>query len=177
MKSDRKAVLHQTRVNRITHGCGGGIALLLGLMIAACAVTPTGQVTDAREAGDRAYAADNHAEAIVHYRAYLAEMPSEPRVWYRLGNALAREGALRQAQDALEQALERDPGLAEARHNLGLVHMQLAWRALLEARRDLPEADSAGAGTMRYLACLMEILAGESVAESCRPPNQEELNE
>lgn len=126
------------------------------------------------ERADRAYEAGADARAIRHYRGYLAQAPDSPRVWYRFGNALARDGQLRPAQEALEQALTLDPALAEAKHNLGLVHMQLAWKALLAARRNLPESDTQSAGTMRYLGCLMATFAGETNPGNCRHPSQQE---
>ena len=103
--------------------------------------------------------------------------PQDAEGWYRQGNALAREDRLEEARAAYVQALALDPDLARARHNLGLVHLQLGWQALLQARRELPADDRAAAATMDYLGCLMQVLMGRPESIHCDPPSGEETQQ
>ena len=152
----------------------GAVALVL--LLAGCATggaDPVGTEALHREAM-QAYGAGRYAEAGAALERYLARRPEDAGAWYRLGNALARQDRLREAEAAYYRALDLEPGMARARHNLGLVHMQLAWKALFEARRALPEVDSAAAATMRYLGCLMETFMGHPEPELCREAPVEE---
>ncbi|MGD8428784.1 MAG: tetratricopeptide repeat protein [Ectothiorhodospiraceae bacterium] len=115
-----------------------------------------------------AYDAGRFDDAATGYRLYLKHFPDDARAWYRLGNSYAELDRLRDAEAAYYRALKIDGTLARARHNLGLVHMQLAWKNLLEARRSLPEADQAAAETMQYLGCLMETFMGYPDPELCQ---------
>ena len=103
--------------------------------------------------------------------------PEDAEGWYRQGNALAREDRLEEARAAYLQALALQPDLARARHNLGLVHLQLGWKALLQARRDLPAEDRAAAATMDYLGCLMQVFTGRPDSIHCGPPPGEETQQ
>ncbi|MGD8698915.1 MAG: tetratricopeptide repeat protein, partial [Gemmatimonadales bacterium] len=49
----------------------------------------------------------------------------EAKAWYNLGNALYRQQQLPEALEAYKQALRRDPGDVDAKHNLELVLEQL----------------------------------------------------
>lgn len=103
--------------------------------------------------------------------------PEDAQDWYRQGNTLAHEDRLEEALAAYVRALELDPNLARARHNLGLVHLQLGWKALLQARRELPADDRAAAATMAYLECLMQVLTGRPGSIDCDPPPGEETQQ
>ena len=100
--------------------------------------------------------------------------PQDAEGWYQQGNALARDDRLEEARAAYVRALELQPELARARHNLGLVHMQLGWKALLQARRELPAEHPASAATMDYLGCLMQVFMGRPDSSHCDPPSSEE---
>lgn len=103
--------------------------------------------------------------------------PQDAQDWYRQGNTLAHDDRLEEAREAYVRALELDPNLARARHNLGLVHLQLGWKALLQARRELPADDRAAAATMDYLGCLMQVLMERPESTHCDPPPGEETQQ
>ena len=89
------------------------------------------QVEHARmREGLEAYRAGNHAEAERTWR----ELPGADAAYNR-GNALARDGRLREALDAYDEALRRQPGMEDA----------VANRAVVEAalRRQLPQGPGA----------------------------------
>jgi Ca-activated chloride channel homolog len=71
---------------------------------------------------------DPEWRAIASYRAgdYMAAIESleavdTPRSWYNRGNALARLGMYQQAISAYTEALQREPGLEDARYNRDLL--------------------------------------------------------
>lgn len=51
-------------------------------------------------------------------------IPTSPQLYLRLGISLARIGNQKEAQQALERALELDPSLVQARSILGLVYLE-----------------------------------------------------
>ncbi|MBA1147217.1 tetratricopeptide repeat protein [Ectothiorhodospiraceae bacterium WFHF3C12] len=142
---------------------------LLALGAAGCASLPGAATDDIRARAEAAYEADEFAAAARGYGKYLEHRPGDARAWYRLGYAQAQLGRLEAAEASLRRALALDPEMARARHNLGLVQIQLGVSAILSARRSLPEVDRAAAQTMQYLACLMEIFMGYPRPKTCEP--------
>lgn len=153
--------------------CWLGVAVVLAATSGCAALRPA-EAPALRERAAAAYAAGELEAAVAAYRGYLEMAPRDPHAWYRLGNALARLGRLREAESAYYRSLSLDPGLPRARHNLGLVQMQLGWRSLLEARRHLPDVDNAARDTMRYLACVMQVLQGHPRSVLCKGPSTDE---
>lgn len=153
-------------MHRITYGRYRfiAIALAVSLVLSGCAaVMPSG--------GDAAGASDGMTRPDVED---LEHEPSDPQSWYLFGNSLAEQDQLRAAQRAYEQALALDPEFAPARYNLGLVHLQLGWRAVIGATPDLPESDRAALAAARYLQCVAEILKGNPEPDACRSPETRE---
>jgi hypothetical protein len=66
----------------------------------------------------------NLAQALAEQRALAQQRPNEAGVWNDLGNLLALEGDLDDAELAYVRALEIDPSSATARFNLALLHQQ-----------------------------------------------------
>lgn len=147
--------------------------LLTTLLLTGCATRPLmgpeagaeGLRTDA----EAAYAADSPQALALYQR--LTRLPgAQAEDWFRLGNLQAERGELEQAAAAYREALVRDPASAQARHNLGMTYLQLGVQALLEARRDLPDVDDQAAGSMRWLACIMELFMGFPDPATCHAP-------
>lgn len=138
-------------------------------MLAGCATSSGPQrADDERRAAEAAYAAEDRAALDLYER--LVERPdASGEDWFRLGNLQAQSGALEDAAAAYREALRREPDLARARHNLGMTYLQLGVDAILAARRDLPEVDPEAAGSMRWLACTMEIFMGYPDPRTCKP--------
>jgi tetratricopeptide (TPR) repeat protein len=98
----------------------------------------------------------------------------DPQSLYRLGNRLAEQGRLQAAQRAYNRALALDPAMSMARYNLGLVHLQLGWQAVIESTPGLPEPDRAALGAALYLQCITETLKGNPDPRVCRSPQSRE---
>lgn len=144
--------------------------MLCALLVSGCAtLQPNVDPRPIREQARRAYEASNYERAVEHYVDYLQQRPEDAQAWYRLGNAQAQLGRLEAAESALRQALALNSKMDRARHNLGLVQIQLGVMAILEARRGLPDVDQPAARTMEYLACLMETFMGYPQPRTCEP--------
>lgn len=144
------------------------LLLALTLALSACAHLPASTHT-LRQQAERAYAAADYGQAAAAYEA-LVEEGGGAEEWFRLGNAYVELDRPVEAAAAFRAALERDPKHARARHNLGLVYLQLGVTTLLDARLALPKVDQAAAATMRYLACIMETFLGQPDPVTCRDP-------
>lgn len=119
----------------------GGMALW-ALLLGGCAHGPA--VPDAAGLAARAqtaYQAGRTAEAIADYQILTQNLPTDPLPWFRLGNLYARSGQADAAVHAYREALLRDPRLAPAWHNLGIVRLRQAQAALLETQGLLPASD------------------------------------
>jgi tetratricopeptide (TPR) repeat protein len=143
------------------------LSFIFSIGIAGCAsLAPT--VASQRAAAHSAYAAGNFAAAAGRYERLVQADLATVEDWFRLGNAYVELDRLVEAAAAFRAVLEREPKHGQARHNLGLVYLQLGVTNLLDARRELPEVDQAAAATVRYLACIMEIFMGRPDPVTCR---------
>lgn len=145
------------------------VLLVAALLAVGCSSLGTPRPETVREQAASAYAAGDYGEAARAYAHYLDGHPNDAQAWYRLGYAHAQVGRLVAAEAAFRRALDLDPEMARARHNLGVVQIQLGVKAILAARRELPDVDDAAARTMEYLACLMETFMGYPRPQTCEP--------
>lgn len=150
------------------------LAILLSiLLLTGCASWtssgPAAAPEGLRATAEAAYATDS-PQALALYQRLTQRPGAQAEDWFRLGNLYAQEGNLEAAAAAYREALSRDPKIAQARHNLGMTYLQLGVQALLEARRGLPDVDDQAAGSMRWLACIMELFMGYPDPATCREP-------
>lgn len=83
-------------------------------------------VEDARKANE-AYRSGNYAEAVKLYKKAINEDPENPKLYYNLGNALAKEGNPEEAIRYFEQfkAMTNDPEQqAMADYNIGNIYTE-----------------------------------------------------
>lgn len=137
------------------------------LVVAGCASLPP-TADSQRAAAQAAYAAGDFAAAAEGYEQLMQADLATVEDWFRLGNAYVELDRLVEAAVAFRTVLERQPKHGQARHNLGLVYLQLGVTNLLNARLELPEVDAAAAATVRYLACIMETFMGQPDPVTCR---------
>ncbi len=84
-----------------------------------------------------AYHNERWDEALPLYAELVEADPERALAWYRLGNLQARDGELDGAIASYTRAVALEPDNAEARHNLGLVHIRRGAEQLREARQSL----------------------------------------
>lgn len=150
------------------------LVLIALVAMAGCATLPAADDGEAlRRRAEAAHAAgDDNARAL--YDRLTATPSARAEDWFRLGNLYAQDGELEAAAAAYREALAHDPELARARHNLGMTYLQLGVRAMLSARKELPEVDAEAAASMRWLACIMEMFMGFPDPQTCRSRTKKE---
>lgn len=112
------------------------IACLLVAGLAGCATSPATNLSDLaalQQRADRAYAQRDWRDAAVAYQALANRVPSNAAYWFRLGNCYARLAEPQPAASAYRAALQRDPRIVPAWHNLGAVLLQQSQAAFQEA--------------------------------------------
>lgn len=87
-----------------------------------------------------AYESGEDAQAEKLYMALLRQTPSDPEVWFRLGNLYARAHRPDAAADAYQRVLSINGNEARAWYNLGIVRLRQGWGALIRAH-ELSPAD------------------------------------
>jgi tetratricopeptide (TPR) repeat protein len=105
------------------------ITLLATLVMIGCAHP---DLVATRSGAYQAYQAGRYAEAAEQFETLVAEIPKDAELWFRLGNAYARAMEPRKAVEAYENALLRNPQMAKAWYNKGLIHMQTALKTFVE---------------------------------------------
>jgi hypothetical protein len=85
---------------------------MVGVLVAATALSGCGQVSDHERRGDEAYGEGRYNEALGEYRTAVAKDP-DARVWAKAGAAALRTGNLEVASDAYLRLAAEDPSRVE----------------------------------------------------------------
>lgn len=114
--------------------------------------------------GDALEAADRPADAAVQMREHLARWPERPLVgWRALGRCEYRAGHFEPARDALQKAIARDPGDAEAQLYMGLTLQALGDRDRAEQHLEMAaRLDPRLAGDALLLAGISHLSRGDT---------------
>lgn len=113
-------------------------ALLVPVLLAACASSPQKQLAsavDLQQRADQSYAAGDLPTALAAYRQLTESMPENVDDWFRLANVYVRLQQPEQAVVAYEHVLQRDPSHAKAWYNLGIVRLRQAEAAFVQGAR------------------------------------------
>ncbi|MDC0068009.1 tetratricopeptide repeat protein [Gammaproteobacteria bacterium] len=109
-----------------------------------CAASPPSNeaaIRTALQQATSAYAAGDYGRAVKSYRQLTDLLPKDAELWFRLGNAYARQGNSAQALDAYAEALVRNPQDGRAWHNRGIVQLEMAASNYTEAIATLKAGD------------------------------------
>lgn len=131
------------------------IAALVALTMIGCAHP---DLVATRSGAYEAYQDGRYAEAAEQFELLVAEVPKDAELWFRLGNAHARALQPHKAVAAYENALLRDPRMAKAWYNMGLIHMQAALKSFVEMDAHVAADDPVGRRGRHMRARLLEIL-------------------
>lgn len=104
--------------------------------LAGCASSPSVRLSDltaAQQRADAAYAHHDWRSAVGAYQALTRAVPGNAAYWFRLGNSYAHLNQPMPAVAAYQAALQRDPHIVPAWHNLGAVLLQQSQEAFREA--------------------------------------------
>ncbi len=88
-----------------------------------------------------AYESGEDAQAEKLYMAMLRQTPSDPEIWFRLGNLYARSHRPDAAADAYQRVLSINGNEPRAWYNLGIVRLRQGWAALIQANNYSPPGE------------------------------------
>lgn len=128
------------------------------LFLGGCAATH--DIKARRQAAYGAYNAGDYDAAAGRFAELVEEIPRDAELWFRLGNAYVKTKRPRQAVEAYENALLRDPQLAKAWYNKGIVHMQEALKAFVDMQKHVDENTEVGRQGNRMRDGVFELLEG-----------------
>lgn len=106
------------------------------IVIGGCASSPRARLLDLatlQHRADAAYAKHDWRNALVAYKALTTRVPDNSAYWFRLGNCYARLSQPMPAADAFRAALQRNPHIVPAWHNLGSVLLKQSQAAYRQA--------------------------------------------
>lgn len=139
--------------------------------LAACASTPAVRLADLtalQQQADGAYAHHDWRAAAEGYRVLTERVPDDTAYWFRLGNSYARMDEPESAVRAYRAALQRNPHLAPAWHNLGAVLLEQAQAALQQAAAMAAPGDPLQADSARLAAHIAAVRRGTPADDPAR---------
>lgn len=107
---------------------------------------------------ESAYRAEHWERASIVYQQVLSEVPDNPYIWFRLGNALTQQGLYSQAILAFETSLQSDSRQVKPWFNLSTAHLLGAHVATLRAYDTLAQGDPARSTIEQRLNALKVLL-------------------
>jgi tetratricopeptide (TPR) repeat protein len=119
-------------------------------------------LTRDREVAYQAYAAGDYARAAGEFEALVHEAPADADLWFRLGNSQARLQQPGKAVDAYRNALVRDPSLAKAWYNMGLIQLQEALKSFADMQEHVRADDPAALRGKRLRDAIISLLEGSN---------------
>ena len=129
--------------------------LILLLLTGGCA---SHDLADERLKAYQAYRSGDYDKAIDRFELLVKEIPGDGELWFRLGNAYARSRLPKKAVTAYENALLRNPQMAKAWYNMGLIHMQAALKTFADMQEYVPADDPIGNRGMDMAEGLLSLL-------------------
>ncbi len=114
---------------------------LLGLLLFFLAGCAKPDLSAMRRGAFEAYQTGDYAAAADKLQVLVEEIPKDADLWFRLGNAYARIKAPKKAIDAYENALLRDPKMAKAWYNMGLIYLQESLKSFVDMETYVPPDD------------------------------------
>ena len=97
-----------------------------------------------RQEAYQAYQAGDYLAASEKFEKLVEEIPKDAELWFRLGNSFAKIQLPQEAINAYRNALLRDPGMAKAWYNMGLIHLQAALKSYVNMQQYVREDDPVG---------------------------------
>lgn len=135
------------------------VQLLCLTLLCSCAAV---DLPTRKEDAVAAYEQGQYREAADQFASLLEDMPKDADLWFRLGNAQAHAGRPREAVTAYENALLRNPELAKAWFNMGVIYMQQALKTFVDIEQYVEPEDEVGKRAAVMCAELIQILQGSN---------------
>lgn len=140
--------------------------LVLILLIAFSMVGCAGkEVTTQRSEAYQAYQNGDYEMAAQKFESLVGEIPKDAELWFRLGNSYAKAKQPQKAIEAYENALLRDPEMAKAWHNKGIIYLQRALKSFVDMQTYVPAEDPVAKQGKIIRDRVFEILEGSAENE------------
>lgn len=142
-------------------------ACAIATVVAGCAASPPARLTDLTSLqyrADSAYAKRDWHTALDAYKTLTQSVPDNAAYWFRLGNCYARLDQPNPAADAFRAALQRNPHIAPAWHNLGSVLLKQAQAAYRQAAAIAKPDDPLRQKSTLLAARIEAVRQGESIS-------------
>lgn len=111
-----------------------------------------------RKEAEQHYEAKDYAKALPLYERLVKGAPKDALSWFQLGNVQARLKLNNEAIKSYEQAVQLDPNLSKAWHNMGFLQLQQSANSFTQmaqlTREDDPLSDRAMKMSQGTLALL-----------------------
>ena len=143
-------------------------ALVIPVLLGACASNSTGKIFDLVARADAAYAQGDWEQAEKRYMAVVEAVPNDAYAYFRLGNVFAKQMNYDAAMQAYQAAIARQADLSKAYHNLALVHVLQAKQALETGQKNLRKGDPLQPRMTKLLREVQQI-ADIAVQENTSP--------
>ncbi len=156
-------------------------AAILTLLLAACQNAPQRNASDPvvddtavdikviRERAQQSYTAGDWAAAETHYVALVREIPQEADHWFKLGNIYARTDRPDLAVASYREALVREPELAKAWFNMGIVQLRQAANSFHKMEVHVTGDDPTRRQAADAYAAILEILDDDGKGQVAGP--------
>lgn len=107
----------------------------------------------------RLYQDKEYAAAAQEFEVLVEHIPQDAELWFRLGNAYTRSMQPRRAISAYENAILRDPRLARAWYNKGIVHVQQGLKTFVDMSESVASDDAVARRGIQKRDQLLKILS------------------
>ncbi len=115
--------------------------ILTGVFLGGCAGK---NLSNEHQSAYQAYQAGDYELAAKKFERLVRTIPKDAELWFRLGNAYAKAKKPKEAVNAYENALLRNPEMGKAWYNMGLVYLQAALKSFVDMENYVEKDDPVG---------------------------------
>jgi len=144
------------------------VAISLLSLLTACATAPLVEgptqddLFDMEKRAATSYENSDWLESERYYSTLIENDPEKSLNWLRLGNIYARTDRPDAAIIAYREALIRDPELANAWYNMGIIQLRQAVYSFNEMQFHVDPADPVAVQSQKLLDGIMELIQGNN---------------
>jgi tetratricopeptide (TPR) repeat protein len=116
------------------------------------------------------YQQGKYSQAIQELQTIVSQVPKDSELWFRLGNAYAKNQQPNMAIESYRNALLRNPEHGKAWYNLGVIHMQEALKAFIDMEKHTNSHDPARINARAKRDGLLLLLGGQDENNEDKAP-------
>ncbi len=127
--------------------------------------TSNNSLSNDRQQAIALYQQGKYPQAIQELKVLVQQIPKDSELWFRLGNAYAKNKQPNLAIESYRNALLRNPRHGRAWYNLGVIHMQEALKAFIDMEKHTSINDPARKKAKAKRDALLLLLDGQDKKE------------